>query len=42
MKFPEYEQFLDLLKSAGFINVRFRRLTGGIASIYTGFKPAKQ
>ena len=42
MKFPEYEQFLDLLKSTGFINVRCRKLTGGIASIYTGFKPAKQ
>lgn len=40
MQFPDYEQFLDLLKSAGFINVRCRKLTGGIASIYTGFKPA--
>ncbi len=42
MQFPDYEQFLDLLKFAGFINVRCRKLTGGIASIYTGFKQAKQ
>jgi demethylmenaquinone methyltransferase/2-methoxy-6-polyprenyl-1,4-benzoquinol methylase len=42
MHFPDYEQFLDLMISAGFIKVRYRKLTGGIACIYTGLKPAKQ
>ena len=36
MKFPENNEFLDLLKSAGFTEVKQKRLSGGIASIYTG------
>jgi len=28
-----------LIESAGFTNVHHNRLTGGIASIYTGIKP---
>jgi demethylmenaquinone methyltransferase / 2-methoxy-6-polyprenyl-1,4-benzoquinol methylase len=36
MRFPENTEFLDLLKSAGFTEVKQKRLTGGIASIYTG------
>jgi demethylmenaquinone methyltransferase/2-methoxy-6-polyprenyl-1,4-benzoquinol methylase len=40
MAFPDNEKFLDLLTRAGFGMVRQKRLTGGIASIYTGFKPA--
>ncbi|MGD0340435.1 MAG: bifunctional demethylmenaquinone methyltransferase/2-methoxy-6-polyprenyl-1,4-benzoquinol methylase UbiE [Bacteroidales bacterium] len=36
MKFPENEEFLELLKKAGFGNVNQKRLTGGVASIYTG------
>jgi demethylmenaquinone methyltransferase / 2-methoxy-6-polyprenyl-1,4-benzoquinol methylase len=36
MKFPENEEFLELLKNAGFTEVKQERLTLGIASIYTG------
>ena len=38
MSFPDNERFLHLLTSAGFGDVKQKRLTGGIASIYTGFK----
>jgi len=37
-KFPENEEFLKLLIQAGFSNTRQVRLTGGVASIYTGIK----
>jgi demethylmenaquinone methyltransferase/2-methoxy-6-polyprenyl-1,4-benzoquinol methylase len=37
-RFPENEQFIELLSVAGFSNVVQKRVTGGIASIYTGFK----
>lgn len=36
MQFPENEKFLELLVTAGFSDVKQKRLTGGIASIYTG------
>lgn len=36
--FPDNEAFLELLVEAGFIKVRQKRLTGGIASIYYGFR----
>jgi demethylmenaquinone methyltransferase/2-methoxy-6-polyprenyl-1,4-benzoquinol methylase len=38
MAFPDNERFLDLLTAAGFGDVKQRRLTGGIASIYYGFR----
>lgn len=38
MSFPDNEKFLDLLTAAGFRDVHQKRLTGGIASIYTGIK----
>ena len=38
MSFPDNEKFLALLSSAGFVQVSQRRLSGGIASIYTGFR----
>lgn len=38
MKFPDNEAFLDLLGRAGFIRVSQIKLSGGIASIYTGFR----
>jgi len=38
MAFPDNEKFLELLTAAGFSEVKQKRLTGGIASIYTGFK----
>jgi demethylmenaquinone methyltransferase/2-methoxy-6-polyprenyl-1,4-benzoquinol methylase len=36
LKFPDNEEFLRLLEKAGFTSTKQVRLTGGIASIYTG------
>jgi demethylmenaquinone methyltransferase/2-methoxy-6-polyprenyl-1,4-benzoquinol methylase len=36
--FPENEAFLDLLTEAGFRDVNQKRMTGGIASVYYGFR----
>jgi demethylmenaquinone methyltransferase / 2-methoxy-6-polyprenyl-1,4-benzoquinol methylase len=36
--FPDGEDFLNLLQTTGFTGVRLKKLTGGIASIYYGFK----
>lgn len=38
-QFPDGKQFLDELERSGFTKVSERRLTFGIASIYTGRKP---
>ena len=38
MKFPDNEDFLSLLSLAGFSALRQVKLTGGVASIYTGIK----
>jgi len=38
MKFPDNEKFIELLVMAGFSDTRQDKLTGGIASIYTGIK----
>lgn len=38
MKFPHNEEFLKLLLKTGFYNARQIKLTGGVASIYTGIK----
>jgi demethylmenaquinone methyltransferase/2-methoxy-6-polyprenyl-1,4-benzoquinol methylase len=38
LKFPDREQFLELLSNAGFSGLKYRMLTGGIASVYTGLK----
>lgn len=38
MKFPDNEKFIELLVMAGFSDTRQAKLTGGIASIYTGIK----
>jgi demethylmenaquinone methyltransferase/2-methoxy-6-polyprenyl-1,4-benzoquinol methylase len=38
MKFPDNEEFLTMLGDAGFSDCRQVKLTGGVASIYTGFK----
>ena len=40
MRFPEGAQFLKALEAAGFSSVRQERLTGGIATLYLGTKPA--
>ncbi len=38
MKFPDNAEFLKLLSQAGFSELFQRKLTGGVASIYTGIK----
>jgi len=38
--FPEGQEFLDHMMKAGFENVRDKRLTFGVASIYIGERPA--
>jgi len=38
IRFPEKEEFVSMMTSAGFTNINQTRLTGGIASIYTGFR----
>jgi len=38
MNFPDNENFLKLLSEAGFDELEQKRLTGGIASIYSGIK----
>jgi demethylmenaquinone methyltransferase/2-methoxy-6-polyprenyl-1,4-benzoquinol methylase len=38
MNFPQDEAFLAILRKIGFRDPRQERLTGGIASVYTGFK----
>jgi demethylmenaquinone methyltransferase / 2-methoxy-6-polyprenyl-1,4-benzoquinol methylase len=42
MKFPDNEEFLGLLAKAGFSNTKQLKLTGGVASIYTGIKLSMQ
>ena len=42
MKFPDNEEFLKLLVLAGFSDTRQIKLTGGVASIYTGSKLSTQ
>jgi len=37
-QFPDNEAFLTLLREAGFTGEKQKKLTGGIASIYIGFK----
>jgi len=36
--FPDNEIFINLLEESGFENIRQKRLTGGIVSVYTGVK----
>jgi demethylmenaquinone methyltransferase/2-methoxy-6-polyprenyl-1,4-benzoquinol methylase len=42
MSFPDNEEFLNLLRSAGLSDTHQIKLTGGVASIYTGIKLAMQ
>ena len=39
-RFPAAPQFAGLLRRAGFVNVRYRKLTLGIAVLFVGDKPA--
>ena len=38
MQFPDNEEFIALLEKAGFTSLIQKKLTGGVASIYTGLK----
>ena len=38
MKFPDGEEFLNILRTVGFGDAKEERLTFGIATIYTGIK----
>jgi demethylmenaquinone methyltransferase/2-methoxy-6-polyprenyl-1,4-benzoquinol methylase len=38
LAFPEGKDFLGRMKGVGFENLRQKKLTGGIASIYIGYK----
>jgi demethylmenaquinone methyltransferase/2-methoxy-6-polyprenyl-1,4-benzoquinol methylase len=38
-EFPEGEAFLELMRRSGLLDVRARRMTGGIATLYTGRRP---
>jgi demethylmenaquinone methyltransferase/2-methoxy-6-polyprenyl-1,4-benzoquinol methylase len=42
MKFPDNIAFMEIVTRAGFTNCQQVKLTGGIASIYTGIKPPVQ
>ncbi|SFM61493.1 bifunctional demethylmenaquinone methyltransferase/2-methoxy-6-polyprenyl-1,4-benzoquinol methylase UbiE [Shimia aestuarii] len=37
-KFPDQETFLDMVKTAGFGNAKYRNLTLGIAALHSGWK----
>ncbi|MCP4822548.1 MAG: class I SAM-dependent methyltransferase, partial [Shimia sp.] len=37
-KFPDQETFLDMVKTAGFENAKYRNLTMGIAALHSGWK----
>ena len=41
-KFPDNDSFLEMLTAAGFSETRQVKLTGGVASIYTGIKKSVQ
>jgi demethylmenaquinone methyltransferase/2-methoxy-6-polyprenyl-1,4-benzoquinol methylase len=41
-KFPDNEAFLELLSDGGFSDTKQIKLTGGVASIYTGLKKSMQ
>ncbi|MFO7621476.1 MAG: bifunctional demethylmenaquinone methyltransferase/2-methoxy-6-polyprenyl-1,4-benzoquinol methylase UbiE [Bacteroidales bacterium] len=42
LEFPYGEEFLEMMESAGFLRTGQRKLTGGIATVYTGFKAQTQ
>ncbi|HEV3470012.1 MAG TPA: bifunctional demethylmenaquinone methyltransferase/2-methoxy-6-polyprenyl-1,4-benzoquinol methylase UbiE [Pyrinomonadaceae bacterium] len=40
-KFPDQERLAALMREAGFERVEYRNLTGGIAALHTGARPAR-
>ncbi len=41
-KFPEGRDFMKVMQQAGYVNIEQKRLTFGIATLYTGLKPSKK
>ena len=39
-QFPDGEQFLTILQNIGFVNTQCKRLTQGVAGLYSAYKPA--
>lgn len=37
-KFPKQERFAEMIREAGFANVTYRNLTGGVAAIHSGWR----
>ena len=37
-QFPKQEAFADMIRTAGFGNVQYRNLTGGVVAIHSGRK----
>ena len=37
-RFPDQKTFASLVRSAGFRNVSYKNLTGGVCAIHCGFK----
>ena len=37
-KFPQQEEFVEMIEDAGFRSVTYENLTGGVAAIHSGFK----
>jgi demethylmenaquinone methyltransferase/2-methoxy-6-polyprenyl-1,4-benzoquinol methylase len=38
VRFPDADAFAAIMRSSGFKNVRWRKLTGGISNLYLGYK----
>ena len=41
-EFPDYEDLTDRMRSAGLVDCRYQPLTVGVATLYTGEKPATE
>ncbi len=37
-KFPNQEDFADMIRTAGFQHVSYRNFTGGVCAVHSGFK----
>ena len=37
-KFPDQDMFLNMVRSAGFENAKYRNLTAGVACLHSGWK----
>jgi demethylmenaquinone methyltransferase / 2-methoxy-6-polyprenyl-1,4-benzoquinol methylase len=40
-RFPDQEMLAKAMRRAGFVNVRYRNLMGGVAALHEGTKPAR-